>query len=103
MSNWIDVAAQADLFDGAGVAVNADGRDIALFSVEGEVFAIDNLCSHGDARLCDGFVEGHQVECPYHQAMFNLRDGTVNCGPATKPVKSWPVKIEGGRVLLQLS
>jgi naphthalene 1,2-dioxygenase system ferredoxin subunit len=103
MNNWIDVAAQADLFDGAGVAVNADGRDIALFSVEGEVFAIDNLCSHGDARLCDGFVEGHQVECPYHQAMFNLRDGTVNCGPATKPVKSWPVKIEGGRVLLQLS
>jgi len=103
MNNWIDVAAQADLFDGAGVAVNADGRDIALFSVEGEVFAIDNLCSHGDARLCEGFVEGHQVECPYHQAMFNLRDGTVSCGPATEPVKSWPVKIEGGRVLLQLS
>ena len=103
MSNWIDVAAQADLFDGAGVAVNADGRDIALFSVEGEVFAIDNLCSHGDARLCEGFVEGHQVECPYHQAMFNLRDGTVSCGPATEPVKSWPVKIEGGRVLLQLA
>jgi len=103
MNNWIDVAAQADLFDGAGVAVNADGRDIALFSVEGEVFAIDNLCSHGDARLCEGFVEGHQVECPYHQAMFNLRDGTVSCGPATEPVKSWPVKIEGGRVLVQLS
>jgi naphthalene 1,2-dioxygenase system ferredoxin subunit len=103
MNNWIDVAAQADLFDGAGVAVNADGRDIALFSVEGEVFAIDNLCSHGDARLCEGFVEGHQVECPYHQAMFNLRDGTVSCGPATEPVKSWPVKIEGGRVLLQLA
>ena len=103
MSNWIDVAAQADLFDGAGVAVNADGRDIALFSVEGEVFAIDNLCSHGDARLCEGFVEGHQVECPYHQAMFNLRDGTVSCGPATEPVKSWPVKIEGGRVYLDLA
>lgn len=103
MSNWIDVAAQADLFDGAGVAVTPEGHDIAIFSVEGEVFAIDNLCSHGDARLCDGFVEGQQVECPYHQAMFNLRDGTVSCGPATEPVKSWPVKIEDGRVLLQLS
>jgi naphthalene 1,2-dioxygenase system ferredoxin subunit len=103
MSNWIDVAAQADLFDGVGMGVTPEGRDIALFSVEGEVFAIDNLCSHGDARLCDGFVEDHQVECPYHQAMFNLRDGTVSCGPATEPVKSWPVKIEGGRVLLQLS
>ena len=46
MSNWIDVAAQADLFDGVGMGVTPEGRDIALFSVEGEVFAIDNLCSH---------------------------------------------------------
>jgi len=42
------------------------------------------------------------VECPFHQAQFSLRDGSVACGPATEPVKSWPVKIEGGRVLLQL-
>ena len=61
-----------------------------------------NLCSHGNAKLCEGFVEGHNVECPFHQAMFNLRDGSVSCGPATEPVKSWPVKIENGRVLLKL-
>jgi len=42
------------------------------------------------------------VECPFHQAQFSLRDGSVQCGPATEPVKSWPVKIENGRVLLQL-
>ena len=52
--------------------------------------------------LCDGFVEGHNVECPFHQAQFSLRDGSVVCGPATEPVKSWPVKMEGGRVFLQL-
>jgi naphthalene 1,2-dioxygenase system ferredoxin subunit len=99
---WTDVAAQADLFEGAGIAVAPEGQDIALFSVEGEVFAINNLCTHGNAKLCDGFVEDHQVECPFHQAMFNLRDGSVGCGPATAPVKIWPVKIEGGRVFLQL-
>ena len=103
MSNWIDVAAEDDLFEGAGIPVNPNGMDIALFSVQGEVFAIDNLCSHGNARLCDGFVEGHHVECPFHQAQFSLRDGSVACGPATEPVKSWPVKIEGGRVFLQLT
>lgn len=102
MSDWIDVAAEADLFEGAGIAIAPEGQDIALFSVEGEVFAINNLCSHGNAKLCDGFVEGHNVECPFHQAQFSLRDGSVQCGPATEPVKSWPVKIEGGRVLLQL-
>ncbi len=102
MSNWIDVAAEDDLFEGAGIAVTPAGHDIALFKIEQGVFAINNLCTHGNARLCDGFVEGHQVECPFHQALFDLRDGTVTCGPATEPVKSWPVKIENGRVWLGL-
>jgi naphthalene 1,2-dioxygenase ferredoxin component len=103
MNHWIDVAAEADLFEGAGIAVAPEGQDIAVFKLEeGGVYAINNLCSHGNATLCDGFVEGHQVECPYHQALFDLRDGSVTCGPATEPVKSWPVKIENGRVLLDL-
>ena len=103
MTHWIDVAAEADLFEGAGIAVAPEGQDIALFKLDdGGVYAINNLCSHGNAKLCDGFVEGHHVECPFHQALFDVRDGSVSCGPATEPVKSWPVKIEGGRVLLQL-
>ena len=103
MSNWIDVAAEADLFDGVGIAVAPENRDIAVFKLEDGVYAINNLCSHGNAKLCEGFVEGHHVECPFHQAMFDLRDGSVSCGPATEPVKSWPVKIEDGRVYLDLS
>jgi naphthalene 1,2-dioxygenase system ferredoxin subunit len=103
MNNWIDVAAEADLFEGAGIAVTPEGQDIAIFKLEdGGVHAINNLCSHGNAKLCDGFVEGHKVECPFHQALFDVRDGTVSCGPATEPVKSWPVKIENGRVFLNL-
>jgi naphthalene 1,2-dioxygenase system ferredoxin subunit len=102
LSNWMDVAAEADLFDGAGIAVSPEGHDIALFKIEDGVYAIDNVCSHGNAKLCDGFVEGHQVECPFHQALFDVRDGTVQCGPATEAVKSWPVKIEHGRVYLAL-
>ena len=103
MTHWIDVAAEADLFEGAGICVAPGGLDIALFSVNGEVFAIDNLCSHGHAKLCDGFVEGLYVECPFHQAQFSLRDGSVAGGPATEPVRSWPVKLEKGRVWLDLA
>ena len=104
MTPWTDVAAEADLFEGAGIAVTPEGQDIALFKLDdGSVYAINNLCTHGNAKLCDGFVEGHHVECPFHQALFDLRDGSVGCGPATEPAKSWPVKIEGGRVYLDLN
>lgn len=102
MSAWTDVAAEADLFEGAGIAVAPKGHDIAVFKLADAVYAIDNVCSHGNARLCDGFVDGYLVECPFHQALFDVRDGSVSCGPATEPVKSWPVKIEGGRVFLKL-
>lgn len=102
MSNWTDVAAEADLFEGAGIPVAPGGRDIALFSVEGEVFATDNLCTHGNARLCDGFLDGHEIECPLHQGKFDVRDGRALCDPVTEAVRSHPVRIEGGRVFVQL-
>ena len=102
MNDWTDVAAEADLFEGAGIAVSPQGHDIALFKLEEGVYAIDNICTHGHAKLCDGFLEGFQVECPFHQALFDVRDGSVTCGPATQPVRSWPVKLEGGRVFLKL-
>ena len=102
MSQWTDVAAEADLFEGAGIAVEPEGHDIVLFSVDGEVFATDNQCTHGLAKLCDGFVEGHYVECPFHQGVFDVRTGACVGGPVTEAVKSWPVKVEAGRVWLDL-
>ena len=103
MSNWIDVAAEADLFEGAGIAVTPQNFDIAIFKVDDGVFAFNNECSHGNAKLCEGFVEGNFVECPFHQALFDVRDGSIACGPATEPAKAWPVKIENGRVFLDLA
>ncbi|NBO13809.1 MAG: non-heme iron oxygenase ferredoxin subunit [Betaproteobacteria bacterium] len=103
MTQWHDVAAQDDVFDGAGLAVQVAGHDIAVFQVDGAFFAVDNTCSHGDARLCEGFVEGHEVECPFHQGRFDLRTGQATCAPATEPIRIWPVKPEGGRIWVNLS
>ena len=102
MNNWTEVAAEADLFDGAGIAVAPSGRDIALYLQEGQVFATDNLCTHGHARLCDGFLEGFEIECPFHQGRFDIRTGKATAAPCTEPVRSWPVKVESGRVWLAL-
>lgn len=101
-SAWIDAAAEADLWDDAGVSVVVAGRDIGLFRVGGAVYAIDNQCTHGNARLCDGFVDGLEIECPLHQGRFDLTNGQATCGPAAEPVRSYPVRIEGGRVHLQV-
>lgn len=103
MSQWVDVAAEGDIFEGAAIGVAVGGHDIAVYKTEaGEVFATHNICSHADARLCDGFLEGHEIECPLHQGKFDVRNGKPTCAPVTEPLRSYPVKIEGGRVWLAL-
>ena len=96
--HWNEAAALGDLWDGAGLAVNVQGRELALFRVGDEVFATDALCTHGNARLCDGFIEGHEVECPLHQGRFDLRSGAATCAPAVQALKVYPIRIDGGRV-----
>lgn len=102
IQNWIDAAAFSSVPQDDVVAVQVDGKEIALYGVDGEVFATDNICTHGHARLCDGFLEGHEIECPLHQGRFDIRNGSALCAPLTEPLKSYPVKIEGDRVWLVL-
>lgn len=101
-THWTDAAAREDVPEGDVIGVNVLGRDIALYEVSGEIFATDNLCTHGHARLCDGFLEGHEIECPLHQGKFDVRNGQPTCAPVTQAVRSYPVKIEGGRIWLAL-
>jgi naphthalene 1,2-dioxygenase ferredoxin component len=99
-TNWIDAAAHDDVPQDDVIAVAAGGREIALYGVDGGIYATDNICTHGQARLCEGFLEGHEIECPLHQGKFDVRTGTPTCAPATEAVRSYPVKIEAGRVWL---
>lgn len=101
-SAWTDIAAEDDLFDGDVVGIQAGGRDLAVYLVDGQPFATDNLCTHGNARLCDGFLEGHEIECPFHQGRFDIRNGQPTCAPATEAVRTYPVQIVSGRVQAQL-
>ena len=102
MTVWTDAAAQDDVPTDEVIGVAVAGRDVALYRVDGDVFATDNLCTHGLARLCDGFLLGHEIECPMHQGRFDVRTGRPTCAPVTEPVRSYPVKIENGRVWLAL-
>jgi naphthalene 1,2-dioxygenase system ferredoxin subunit len=100
--NWTDVGARDDVPDDDVTAVAAGATELALYGVEGTVYATDNICTHGHARLCDGFLDGYEIECPLHQGKFDIRDGHPTCEPATEAVRTFPVKIENGRVFVDL-
>jgi naphthalene 1,2-dioxygenase ferredoxin component len=100
LSNWTDVAALDAVGEGDVIGVEAGGRDIALYKVAGAVFATDNTCTHGQARLCDGFLDGFEIECPLHQGRFDVRNGTAVCAPPDENIRTYPVKIEAGRIFL---
>ena len=100
---WTDLAAADVLAPDDVVAINGPGGEIAIYSVEGQVYATDNACSHGKARLCDGFLLDHEIECPLHQGRFDVRTGLATCEPAATAIRCYPVKVEAGRVWLQLS
>jgi naphthalene 1,2-dioxygenase system ferredoxin subunit len=100
--NWKDISAFDDVPEEDVLGVQADGKDLALYNVEGQVYATDNICTHGHARLCDGFLEGFEIECPLHQGRFDIRNGRPLCEPVVEPVQVYPVKIENGRVFVDL-
>ena len=79
------VAKTEELKPGQVRLVEAKGKEIALFNVDGEFFALDNACTHEQGPLCEGEVEGHKVTCPLHGAMFDIRTGEV-LGVASAPL-----------------
>ena len=98
MSDWINVAPAAQIGPGEFAVIDVDEIQIAVFNVEGEYHAIEDLCSHDLACLTDGEFEGCEVVCPMHGARFDVRTGEALTPPAYEPVPVFPVRIEDGVV-----
>ena len=101
-NHWVDAMAADELPVDDVIGVEVAGRDIAIYRVGAELYATDNICTHGQARLCEGFLIDHEIECPLHQGRFDVRDGRPTCEPADEPLRSYPIKVEGQRVWLHL-
>ncbi|AEI76982.1 naphthalene 1,2-dioxygenase system ferredoxin subunit [Cupriavidus necator N-1] len=100
--SWIEAALLSDVPQDDVIAVAVQGQEIALYGVDGDVYATDNICTHGHARLCEGFLEGHEIECPLHQGRFDIRSGAAKCAPLTENIRTYPVRIDGDKVYLDL-
>ena len=100
---WIKVGRLSDLADGRGMPFILGGRRLAIFRVGDDVFAIENRCPHRGFPLHDGSLNGLTVRCRTHGSCFDLESGAVVRGPAPAGVRTYPVRVDGDGVAVEVS
>jgi 3-phenylpropionate/trans-cinnamate dioxygenase ferredoxin subunit len=98
MSDWIDVVAESALANGEHMLVDVDGTDVAIFKIDDQFYAIEDVCTHDGAEIASGELDGDEIVCPRHGARFCVKTGAVKCAPAYEDVATFPVRIVDGRI-----
>ena len=98
MNEWITVARVEELAPRERRVVAMDDTQIVVFNLDGQYYAIEDVCTHDGGQLTGGTVEGDQIVCPRHGARFCLRTGAALSAPAYEPINTFPVRIENGMV-----
>lgn len=96
------VASLQTLPKGKTLCVEVDNKELLLCHTGEGIFAVDNLCTHAEARLCDGKLKGNKILCPLHGAAFDVKNGDALTRPASVPLKTYPVTLEGDTISVSL-
>jgi len=96
--DFVSIASVQELPPGERLFVTVDGVQIIVFNLEGQLYAIGDVCSHDGNVLDDSPVEGHQVVCPRHGARFDIRNGKATSLPAVVDISAYPVRIREGHI-----
>lgn len=102
MSEFFKVAKVNEIPPGGKKLVDVDGMPVALFNVNGQFYAIEDVCTHDGGPLAEGELDGDEIECPRHGARFSVRTGAALCMPAVEPVETYETKVEGDDVLVSV-
>ncbi len=98
---WQHLCAVSKLFEGEPRGFKVGDQRVALYKIDDEIFATEDVCSHAFALLSTGFLEGHVIECPLHGAMFDVRNGRCRAG-AYKDIRAFKVEIRDGEIYVKL-
>lgn len=100
---WVSACAIADVTEEVAKKVDIEGSpSVAVFKVDGQFYAIADLCTHGQASLSEGFVDNGIVECPFHSGTFDIKTGRALTFPCTEAVYSYPVRVVSGEIQIRL-
>jgi 3-phenylpropionate/trans-cinnamate dioxygenase ferredoxin subunit len=99
---WRQIITRDKVSPDAPFAFQVEEREFAIFQVGDSYHALDNICPHAFALMSEGFVEGDKVECPLHGAVFHIPTGLCLAPPADSDLKSYPVRVEGDQILVDV-
>lgn len=99
--NWVTVAKRSAINPGDVLGVTVGDREFALYNLDGEFYATDNLCTHAFALLSQGWLDGEVIECPLHGGRFEVKTGKAMCPPVTENLKTYKVRVVGDDVQIQ--
>lgn len=102
-AQWLKVATLADIPDGKIKPVLVNKQSIALYNIGGDIYATDNICSHAFALLSDGYLDGDLIVCPLHAGCFEVKTGKAVEAPAEDDIKTYPVRIVGDEVQIDMA
>jgi nitrite reductase/ring-hydroxylating ferredoxin subunit len=102
MAEYVQVATKDQVPSGKMFSAWAGGRKVLVYNVKGEYYATDEQCTHRECSLAEGSFLGQTVSCPCHYARFDVTTGAVLSPPATIPLPTYSVKVEGNRILVEI-
>ncbi|SRR5579883_1429849 len=101
-AGWVKAANRKDLAEGDVLGVIVAGRDIALYDLDGQVYATDNICTHAYAKLSDGWLDRGEIECPLHAGRFDVATGKATAPPCTDDIKTYQARVAGDEIQIKL-
>src|SRR5260221_14570425 len=101
-AGWHKVASKSARGEGEVTGAVIGDRQVAVYLLDGEIYATDNICTHAYACLSDGYLEDGIIECPLHAGRFEVKTGKALGSPVTKDIETFPVKLDGDDVLVKL-
>ncbi|MGE8225877.1 MAG: Rieske (2Fe-2S) protein [Stenotrophomonas sp.] len=100
---WKTVCNQSQVRDEYPFAAKVAGKEIGIFLVDGDYYALEDVCPHAYALLSQGFVEDGAVECPLHEAVFDIRTGRCLREPGGRDLRTYPLRLQGEDIQIDLS